>query len=124
MKQENTTPSYILAAQITFLISTIWVLIYFTSYSWGLYGYGPSIFEIITTSVTEADSELATTALFIILSRYLMSFGILWPFLSLIISKTHASKEKRSDKEEPNRIKINNKEKLQDPDRFDDLPKL
>ncbi len=113
MKQENTTPSYILAAQITFLISTIWVVNYFLRYSWGPYGYGPSIFEIITTSVTEADSELATTALFIILSRYVISFGILWPALSLIISGIHASKKKRTDKE-----------KLQDPDIFDDLPKL
>jgi len=89
MKKKGFTPPYVLAAQITFLISTFWVLSYILTYSWGITIFGsfsgPSIYEIITTSVTRADQELATIALFIIISRYLLSFGILWPIISWIL---------------------------------------
>jgi len=66
MKQKSFTPPYVLAAQITFLISTLWVLSYIRSYEWGssMFGsfLGTQIYEIITSSVTEADSELGEGA--------------------------------------------------------------
>ena len=127
MNKKGFIPPYILAAQITFLISTIWVLQYLTNYEWGTRFMGTfigtRIFDIITTSMKDADHELGSTALFIIFSRYLLSFGILWPVLSWIISIFYALIDKNSDKEKVYRLRTN-KETFEDTDNYDDLPKL
>ena len=87
MKQKNITPPYIISAQITFLVSTLWVLDYLLSYQWGRSALtSTQILRIIVSNLEQADAELGSTAIFIIFSRYLLCFGILWPILSWIIS--------------------------------------
>jgi hypothetical protein len=87
MKQKNIIPTYIIAAQISFLVSTFWVLDYLLSYQWGRGPFNSTqILRIIVTNMEYADAALGSTALFIIFSRYLLSFGILWPILSWLLS--------------------------------------
>lgn len=106
MKQKNITPPHIIAAQITFLVSTIWVLNYLIRYQWGTAVFSTQILEIIISSMGQADAALGSTALFLILSRYLLSFGILWPILSWIIG-IFSRKNKRIDTEKDNSIQAN-----------------
>ncbi|MFA7407392.1 MAG: hypothetical protein WCY93_06075 [Anaerolineaceae bacterium] len=96
MKSKDYIPPYILAAQTAFLISTFWVLDYLKSYGWGYYYFKEQIYKLITSSVALADSDIGVIALFIIISRYLISFGILWPILTWVFSLVYREFSKKN----------------------------
>jgi hypothetical protein len=95
MGKHHDTPIYIKAAQITFLLATLWVWEFLTSITYGSQYFTYSIRELVFSGLN-GDGDIGAFGLFVVVTRYLISFGVIWPLLTLVLTffanKKEASK--------------------------------
>jgi hypothetical protein len=97
MRKHQGTPSYIIAAQITFLLATLWVWEFLTRITYGSQYFTFSIRELVFSGLN-GDGEIGAFGLFVVVTRYLISFGVIWPLLTWLL--TFIAKKKEAGKVE------------------------